>query len=78
VIDRLVPTVRKYGACKRYGGKFVPICLSMAVSLACDLREAIMIKIRVCSDVVMKTAYMSFAAASLVFVLMLLLTGLHP
>ena len=37
-----------------------------------------MIKSRVCSDAVMKTAYMSFAAASLVFVLMLLLTGLHP
>jgi hypothetical protein len=41
-------------------------------------REAIMTKSRVFSDVVMKTAYMSFAAASLVFVLMLLLTGLHP
>jgi hypothetical protein len=50
----------------------------MAVSFACDLQEAIMIKSRVCSDVVMKTAYMSFAAASLVFVLMLLLTALHP
>jgi hypothetical protein len=37
-----------------------------------------MIKSRVLSDVVMKTAYISFAAASLVFVLMLLLTGLHP
>ena len=37
-----------------------------------------MIKSRGFSDVVMKTAYMSFAAASLVFVLMLLLTGLHP
>jgi hypothetical protein len=37
-----------------------------------------MFKGRVFSDVTMKTAYMSFAAASLVFVLMLLLTGLHP
>jgi len=37
-----------------------------------------MTKSYVLSDVVMKTAYMSFAAASLVFVLMLLLTSLHP
>jgi hypothetical protein len=37
-----------------------------------------MIKSRVSSDVVMKTAYMSFAVASLVFVLMLLLTRIHP
>ncbi len=37
-----------------------------------------MTKSRVFSDVVMKTAYVSFAVASLVFVLMLLLTNLHP
>jgi hypothetical protein len=37
-----------------------------------------MIKSRVSSDVVMKTAYIAFAAASLVFVLMLLLTRIHP
>jgi hypothetical protein len=51
---------------------------AMVVLLACDLQEAIVIKSRVCSDAVMKTAYISFAAASLVFVLMLLLTSLHP
>jgi hypothetical protein len=55
-----------------------PNLSSMASSLACDFQEAIMIESRVCSGVVMKTAYMSFAAASLVFVLMLLLTALHP
>jgi hypothetical protein len=54
-----------------------PNLSSMASSLACDFQEAIMIESRVCSGVVMKTAYMSFAAASLVFVLMLLLTALH-
>jgi hypothetical protein len=58
--------------------KIDPDVSPMAVSFACDFQEATMIKSRVFSDVVMKTAYMSFAAASLVFVLMLLLTALHP
>jgi len=37
-----------------------------------------MTKSRVLSDVISKTAYISFAAASLVFVFMLFLTSLHP
>jgi len=40
--------------------------------------EAIVTKNYVLSDVVTKSAYFSLAAATFVFVSLLLLTGLHP
>jgi hypothetical protein len=41
-------------------------------------REVVVTKNYALSDVVVKTAYFSFAVAALVFVSMILLTGLHP
>jgi hypothetical protein len=42
-----------------------------------DLLEAIMIRSRVLSDVAVKTPYVFFTAAAVLFVFMLLLAGLH-
>jgi len=42
-----------------------------------DFEETVVIKNYVASDVVTKMLYFSFAGAALVFVAMLLLTGLH-
>jgi hypothetical protein len=47
------------------------------LSFPAESQEAIVTKDRVLADVVMKTVYFSLAAAALVFVSMLLLTGLH-
>jgi hypothetical protein len=43
-----------------------------------ELPEAIMTNSHVLSDVAVKTAYVSFTAAAVLFVFMLLLSGLHP
>jgi hypothetical protein len=44
----------------------------------CDLQELIMTKNYVLSNIVMKSAYVFFTAAAVLFVCMLLLTRLHP
>jgi hypothetical protein len=52
--------------------------LHVSSQCECDLQEAIMTKGYVLSKVAMKTVYVSFTAAALLFVFTVLLTGIHP
>ena len=51
---------------------------TLAVRLSDDLQEMVMTENYVLADVVVKTAYFSLAAGALLFVVMLLLTTIHP